>query len=163
MIGIGRHTDYAARVVLHLATLAPGALAPIAEISARRLLPQAFVRRIVGKLVAAGIVETVRGARGGLRLARPAAELSLLDLMNAMEGGVVLNPCVDAPRSCPLSSACPVQKAWTRITRSLEVELAAVRFSALAGALDEKPAEPGRPVSGPRRARAPLRRARPGV
>jgi Rrf2 family protein len=164
VIGIGRHTDYAARVILHLASLEPGALAPIAEIAARRLLPQPFARRIVGTLVAAGIVETVRGAKGGIRLARPAEEISLLDLLRAMEGGVVLNACVDTPRSCPLAAECPVQRAWTGITRNLEADLAAVRFSQFAGRLETPVAETGRsrgatPDGKPRLSR----RGRPGA
>lgn len=132
MIGIGRHTDYAARIVLHLACLEDGARVSIAEIAERRLLPAPFVRRVIGRLVAAGIVRTARGAGGGVMLARPAARISLLDVLEAMEGGVVLNRCVDSPRACPLSASCPVNGAWTGITRQLEASLAAVRFDRLA-------------------------------
>jgi Rrf2 family iron-sulfur cluster assembly transcriptional regulator len=131
LIGIGRHTDYAARVILHLASVEPGALVPIATIADRRLLPQPFVRRIVRKLAAAGLVETVRGNRGGIRLARPAVEISLLDVVRALEGEVVLNRCVDVPEACPLSVSCPVQREWTRVTRNLEADLESIRFSDL--------------------------------
>ncbi len=161
MIGIGRHTDYASRIVLHLAALDADDLAPIPAIAARRLLPQPFVRRIVGRLVAAGIVETVRGARGGIRLARPAAEISLLDVLRAVEGGVVLNPCVDTPLACPLSPTCPVREEWTRITRGLEVDLAGVSFSTLAGRLADPIAGAGRPSrETPRARKRSVRRAR---
>ena len=160
MIGIGRHTDYAARIVLHLATLEDGARASIAAIAEKRLLPQAFVRRIVGKLVAAGIVATVRGARGGLRLARPAAEISLLDVVRALEGGIVLNRCVDTPRACPLSSLCPVQREWARITRNLETDMARTTFATLADRLEGKVTRHGYLRKGTRRpAAARTRRA----
>ncbi len=131
MLGISRQTDYASRIVLHLACLEKGARVPIAEIAHRRLLPAPFVRRVIGRLVSAGIVATVRGAGGGVALARPAAEISLLDVVRAMEGGIVLNACVDAPHSCPLATKCPVQAAWTDATRALEANLAAVRFDSL--------------------------------
>ena len=62
MLGIGRQTDYGARVVLHLAAGEAGVLVHTAEIAAKRLLPKPFVRRVVGSLARAGIVETVRGA-----------------------------------------------------------------------------------------------------
>jgi Rrf2 family protein len=149
VLGIGRQTDYAARVVLHLAALGEGAQVQVAEIAARRLLPPAFVRRIVARLAAAGILRTSRGARGGVQLARPAAAISLLDVVLAIEGRIVLNRCVDTPQACPLAAACPVQCAWTDATRALEERLEAVRFSDLAAGLARGAGE------GRRRARRP--------
>jgi Rrf2 family protein len=131
MIGISRQTDYAARLVLHLATLKEGTQVSIAEISKLRLLPVAFVRRLVGRLVKAGVLLTARGSGGGIRLGRPAAEISLLDVVNAVEGGIVLNQCLDGKHVCPLSSGCPVQAAWSAATKALEGHLAAVRFDVL--------------------------------
>jgi Rrf2 family protein len=90
------------------------------------------VRRVIGRLVAAGIVRTLRGAGGGVALARPAAQVSLLDVVQAMEGGVVLNRCVHTRSACPLAESCPVQATWTELTGTLEHELAAVRFDRLA-------------------------------
>jgi Rrf2 family protein len=132
MVGIARHTDYAARIVLHLACLEPGALVPIAEIARRRLLPTPFVRRVIGKLVKAGIVATVRGAAGGVRLGRPASEISLLDLVVAMEGGIALNRCLETHHACPFAASCPVHFAWAEVTRALEQQLAGLRFADLA-------------------------------
>ena len=125
MIGIGRHTDYAARIVLHLASLEEGTKLTAAEIAARRLLPPAFVRRIIGKLAEAGILLTSRGAGGGVTLARPAREISLLDVVVAMEGGLVLNACVDTPSACPLATACPVNSAWREATGTLAARIPA--------------------------------------
>ncbi len=132
MIGIGRHTDYAARLVLHLASLAEHTQVTIAEVAEERMLPVAFVRRLIGPLTEAGILTTVVGAKGGIRLGRPASEISLLDLVNAMEGGIVLNHCVGNEQSCPLASRCPVQSAWSSATQALETNLASVTFEALA-------------------------------
>ncbi|MGV8042417.1 MAG: RrF2 family transcriptional regulator [Thermoanaerobaculaceae bacterium] len=143
MIGIARHTDYGARVVLHLACLEPGAQVTIAEVAEKRLLPAPFVRRVVGKLVAAGILVTARGMGGGVRLARPAAEISLLDVVRALEGGVTLNHCVDNPKACPLAAGCPVQQAWTGATRQLEASLEAVRFDQLATRMERGVTERG--------------------
>jgi Rrf2 family protein len=133
MLGISRQTDYAARIVLHLACLQKGAKVSIAEIAERRLLPTPFVRRVIGRLVAAGIVRTVRGAGGGVTLAKAPREVSLLDILQAMEGGVALNRCVHTRSACPLAESCPVRAAWTEATRGLENGLAAVRFDRLAG------------------------------
>lgn len=132
MIGISRQTDYAARLVLHLAALEPETQVSIAEISKLRLLPVAFVRRLVGSLVKAGILLSARGSGGGIRLGRPASEISLLDVVSAVEGGIVLNQCLDGKHICPLSHGCPVQVAWSAATKVLEQHLATVRFDALA-------------------------------
>ena len=132
MQGIGRQTDYASRIVLHLACLREGAQVPMKEIAAKRLLPPAFIRRIVARLASAGILSTSRGAGGGIRLARPASEISLLDVVRVFEGGIVLNRCVDDPQPCPLTESCPVQRAWTSATRQVESYLASVRFDRLA-------------------------------
>lgn len=133
MLGIRRETDYAVRTVLHLASLGPEASVRVREVAAQRYLPLSFVRRIVARLSAAGLLQTSRGMGGGIRLARPPAEISMLDVVRAMEGGVALNPCVEAPHSCPLAAACPAQRAWSEATAVLEAHLASVRFDALAG------------------------------
>jgi Rrf2 family protein len=132
MHGIRRQTDYAARIVLHLAYLGDDAKIPVKEIAAKRLLPPAYVRRIVARLASEGILRTVRGMGGGVGLARPASKISLLDVVTAMEGGIVLNRCVDDPPQCPLSETCPVQRVWTGATRQVESYLASVRFDQLA-------------------------------
>jgi Rrf2 family protein len=150
MIGIGRHTDYASRIILHLSALPAGAQVTADSIAKRKLLPRAFMRRVVVRLAAANLLRTVRGAGGGVALARPASEISLLDVVTAMEGGLKLNVCVDDPRACPLSPACPVQRAWTDVTGQLETLLSRIRFDRLANALERQPVQP----NAPRRLRA---------
>lgn len=137
MIGISRQTDYAARLVLHLACLEPGTRVSIPEISKSRLLPAPFTRRLVGLLVKAGILHTVRGTGGGLSLARPASAISLLDVLEAVEGGVVLNACLEGGKPCVFGPGCLVQRAWGDATGLLQRHLAAVTFDTLVGASPE--------------------------
>jgi Rrf2 family transcriptional regulator, iron-sulfur cluster assembly transcription factor len=146
--GIGRHTDYAARIVLHLAALGPGAQVQVGEIAQRRLLPPAFVRRVVARLASAGILRTTRGNGGGVRLARPAAQISMLDVVNAMEGGIVLNRCVTAPAACPLAATCPVQRVWADATRGVERHLAGISIAQLATAHETTISAEGYPGAG---------------
>jgi len=133
MIGISRQSDYAARLVLHLACLEPGTRVSIPEISKTRLLPAPFTRRIVGYLVKAGILQTLRGTGGGISLARPASEISLLDILDAMEGGVVLNACIEGGKPCVFGRGCLVQRAWGNATDLLQRHLATVTFDTLVG------------------------------
>jgi len=132
MLQIARHTDYAARIVLHLACLGADAQASIADIAEQRMLPVFFVRRLIGKLVRGGIVASSRGSAGGIRLARPAHDITLLDVVLAMEGPIALNHCLEADHLCPFAAACPVQTVWADATRALESSLAAARFDTLA-------------------------------
>lgn len=132
MLGISRQTDYAVRVVLHLACLAEGTQVSIAEISQSRSLPMPFVRRLIRPLVAKGILASARGSSGGLRLARKASDISLLEVVRAMEGEVALNHCVDGHKGCPLSAGCPVQSVWAGATLALERHLEGIHFGALA-------------------------------
>jgi Rrf2 family protein len=132
MIGIGRHTDYATRIILHLSMMGAGAHITADEVARKRLLPRAFVRRIIRRLGASGILRTSRGAGGGISLARPPAQISLFDIVQAMEGGLNLNACVENPSACPLAVICPVQSAWTDITGQIADSLKAVRFDHLA-------------------------------
>jgi DNA-binding IscR family transcriptional regulator len=67
-----------------------------------------------------------------VRLARPAADISLGEVVHAMEGGVALNHCVSDRRVCPLAAQCPVQSVWVDATQVLDDYLASVRFDALA-------------------------------
>ncbi|OIR03980.1 HTH-type transcriptional regulator CymR [mine drainage metagenome] len=132
MLSIARHTDYAARLVLHLAAVDGDAQVSIREVAEARAMPLPFVRRLVGSLVKAGILKTVRGASGGLRLARPANEISLLDIVEAMEGRIALNRCTHGGKGCPLASRCPIQGVWCEADRALRESLAAARFDLLA-------------------------------
>jgi Rrf2 family protein len=154
MIGISRQSDYAARLVLHLACLAPGTRVSIPEISKTRLLPAPFTRRIVACLVKEGILLTTRGTGGGIALARSAAEISLLDILNAVEGGVVLNACLDGGKPCVFNQGCLVQQAWGNATDLLQQHLATVTFDTLVGASpDHQAAHASRAVQ----AQKPLR------
>jgi len=132
MLSIGRHTDYAARLVLHLASLGDDVQVTIREVAEQRELPMPFVRRLVSQLTQANILTTVRGSGGGIRLARPAAEISLLDIVEAMEGGVTLNRCVHGAQGCPLAGRCPIHCIWDAANRTLKESLSAARFDVLA-------------------------------
>ncbi len=132
MLGIKRETDYAVRTVLHLAAVGEGALVQVRDVADQRLLPLSFVRRIVARLRSAGILATARGMGGGIRLAREPSEISLLDVLQAMDDGVGLNQCLESQHSCPLAGSCPVQRVWNETSRMLEGHLAAIRFDALA-------------------------------
>lgn len=132
MLVISRQTDYACRVILHLATLPPETRVTAQEIAARRIIPRALVRRIITRLGKAKLITTTRGRDGGIALARPASEISLLDVTRAMEGEIALNVCVINPRECPLMQVCSVHEVWVEAHAQLVARLRQATFDQLA-------------------------------
>ncbi len=132
MITIRRETDYASRVILHLAMLPQGERVTAQDIARRRIIPRAMVRRVITHLAAAQLIATIRGQGGGMQLARPASEISLLNVVEAMEGPLALNACVVDPHRCPLMKICSVHEEWCRARELLAAELSGATFDKLA-------------------------------
>jgi Rrf2 family protein len=136
-MAISRRTDYGVRIVLDLATLPPDERAAAHDIADRQRIPRPFVAKIISQLGLAGVVTTYRGAGGGVALARPAADISLLDVVEALEGPLHLNRCVLRPDDCPRNERCPVHQVWVQAQSDLIDRLSATTFEALARPLPE--------------------------
>lgn len=131
MITINRETDYAARVLLHLALQEPGGRVTAQQIAAQRVIPRALVRRVVSRLSASGLVLTTRGSEGGIALARPPDQISLLEVVEAFEGPLALNVCTIEPTACTLIPVCTVHEAWVNARELLRNTLAQITFDKL--------------------------------
>jgi Rrf2 family nitric oxide-sensitive transcriptional repressor len=146
---ISRRTDYAVRMLVELARLPRGSRIPAHRLGESLGIPQAFARRIVSELAASGLVDTQRGAGGGVGLSRDASQISLGDVVAAVEGGIFLNACTRDPRLCGNVTRCPAHVVWQRADVLLSSYLAACDLATLAAGLD--PAEdvtPGRADTG---------------
>jgi Rrf2 family iron-sulfur cluster assembly transcriptional regulator len=129
---ISRRTDYGVRVILDLASLHDGERASTQEIAERQNIPAPFLAKIVSQLSTSGLVETYRGAGGGVMLARPAAEINLLEVIEALDGPIRLNRCAIEPDACPREEKCPVHDIWVEARRDLAQMLTSVTFDSLA-------------------------------
>jgi Rrf2 family protein len=127
-----RQGDYAVRVMVDLAARAQDAPTPRAQIQARQDIPAAYLAKIVQALARAGLVRTLPGAHGGVMLNAPAEALTLLQVVEAVEGPLHLNRCVVAPGSCPRDRFCSVHPVWLRLQALVTRELDAVTIAALA-------------------------------
>ena len=132
MSTITRKADYASRVLLYLAMSSPGMWIKTQEIARQQLIPGRLIRHVIVSLVSAGLVRTKRGSGGGVRLARAASEISLLDAVEAVEGPFYLNTCIPDPSECPLSNRCSVHDAWVRAQDVLVEQLRRETFDRLA-------------------------------
>src|SRR5512142_297105 len=109
-----RESDYGIRSVLYLARQPIKKVSFINEISEEYKIPRSFLAKILQKLVKAKIVRSYRGVKGGFSLAREAKEISVLDVMEAIEGKTALNLCLTDKKKWDFSRHCPVHSVWGR-------------------------------------------------
>jgi Rrf2 family protein len=128
---ITRQADYAVRAVVHLAQLEPGARVSTGHIAREQKIPPSFLAKIVSQLSIAGVLSATRGARGGVMLARPADEISLLEIVEVIDGPMLLNECVLDPGTCPLGESCLVQRVWCEAQAALVARLSQTKFGQL--------------------------------
>ena len=128
MLRISRLTDYATVI---LASLGGGALASAAEISERTRIGLPTVSKLLKELQHAGLVRSVRGARGGYQLTRPAASISAAEIIDAVEGPVALTECAGGAGHCGIESTCLVGHGWQRISRAIRRALLDVSLEEL--------------------------------
>ena len=129
---ISREADYAVRAVLHLALEPEDRRVTSAEIARTQNVPPAFLTKILSRLTAAGIVDSRRGVRGGVKLRLRPAEISLLNVIEAVDGPIRLNRCLIRPGECPRDTYCAVHPAWRQIGDELRNRLAGISFASLA-------------------------------
>lgn len=96
-------------------------------------LPGPTVQKLVSRLSAAGLLRSSRGVGGGLKLARPAAAITLADIVEAVEGPIAMTACLEDARSeCTLEEECAVRPHWPVVNQALRGALAQVRLTELA-------------------------------
>ena len=127
-------TDYAFRVVLHLAALPHGAIVNGQTLADKERIPQRFLHKIMRTLTAAGIIRSHRGAEGGFALGKQAQDISLLTVIQAMEGPVMIQRCLGDGRLCSKACApeCPVHSALGGVQEQLVTSLGTICFAELA-------------------------------
>ena len=98
-------------------------------------LPAPTVQKLVSRLTAAGLLRSARGANGGLKLARPAAAISLADIVEAVEGPIALTACLEQGRhDCGMEDCCSIRAHWPTVNQAMRGALAGVSLTQLAGA-----------------------------
>ncbi len=132
-VQLNQATDYAFRALLHLAALPPGSIVSTQELAAREAIPPRFLQKITRPLSKAGLIRSHRGAEGGFALARPAAEISLLDIITAMEGRLVIHRCLEERDACNkhCTEECPVHATLASLQDQLVDGLRKANLTAL--------------------------------
>jgi Rrf2 family protein len=135
---ITRQADYALRAMLYLARLEPNQRAATSQIAEDQQIPPSFLAKIISQLSIAGLIHTSRGARGGVSLARKPEDVSLLDVVEAIDGPITLNECTQDPSICPFGDSCPIHEVWCETQADLVRKLKESTFDKLLEEEDKK-------------------------
>ena len=132
MLRISKLTDYATVILARLAEEGEGqhTAVELAELTGIGL-PTAS--KVLKGLQRGGLVASTRGARGGYTLARPAATISAVDIIDAVEGPLGLTECANHPGQCGLEPSCRVGRSWQRVNVAIRRALGDVKLTQLIG------------------------------
>ena len=125
---ITRQADYAVRAVLFLAKLGSEQKATTKEIAEAQAIPSSFLAKIIAQLSVVGLLQTTRGVRGGVSLSRSPEEISLLDVVEAIDGPIMVNECVRHGYKCPIEG-CPIRYVWGEAQADLVERLKSTDFA----------------------------------
>jgi Rrf2 family protein len=109
---ITQTADYAVRTVVYLALHGNGGPVAASVIAKEMMIPGDYISKVIQALARAGLVESIAGRNGGAQLARTPAELSMLGIVEAVDGPVALTRCVIRPGACPRDTYCVVHGFW---------------------------------------------------
>lgn len=127
-----REGDYGIRSVLYLARKQSKAISFVNEISEEAKIPRSFLAKILQKLVKAKIVRSYRGVNGGFSLVKPARDITVLDVLNAIEGKLAINLCLVDKKKCNNSKHCPTHFLWVNVQAKIVEMLKKTNFEDLA-------------------------------
>jgi Rrf2 family protein len=116
---VSRGADYAIRAMLDVASQADGSRIVTEQIALRQEIPGAFLSKVVAQLTQSGLLRTQRGASGGVFLGRAAEEISLRQVVEAVQGPVVLNLCTGPYDGCSRADTCPANPLFRQAQQVL--------------------------------------------
>ena len=126
--------DYAVVLMTAAARRPAGARLSATELSGETGVPLPTTQKLMGQLAACGLLSSARGASGGFALARPAGEISLADIVEAVEGPIAMTVCSghEGPSECALDAHCRVKAHMGVVGNAVRGALGAVRLTELA-------------------------------
>jgi Rrf2 family protein len=110
---------YGTRAMLDVALQGGEGPVHLRDIARRQEISKKYLEHLVSRLEVAGLLRSIRGAGGGISLARPPSEIKLSQIFQTLEGPIVLVGCVDNPQWCPRSSGCATRDIWMQMGQLL--------------------------------------------
>ena len=121
-------TDYGLLLLIDLAKLGVDEVTSVRRVAHSKGISERFLANIVHDLANAGIVTSRRGTRGGIRLARPSSEISLADVIEALEGPIELFDCQRMPNLCQHEDLCSLRSFWNGLREQVRGSLAGAKI-----------------------------------
>lgn len=109
---ITRQADYALRALLYLAEQGAHTTCSTRKIAEEMQIPLSFLAKIIAQLSLSGLINTARGAKGGVSLAKSINAISMYDAVVAIDGPIHLNECTVEDEFCPFEDTCPIHQVW---------------------------------------------------
>jgi len=128
---LSTRSRYGVRLMIALAAAGQDKSVFLKDIAASEDISEKYLSLIVIPLRAAGLIRSIRGARGGYVLARSANDISVRDIVEAVEGETSLVNCVKDPDICPRVSVCPSRNTWTQLSLTIREAMAGVTLAHL--------------------------------
>ncbi|HAP21019.1 MAG TPA: AsnC family transcriptional regulator [Lachnospiraceae bacterium] len=110
---------YGLRAAVDLALFSKKEPISISTIANREGLSESYLEQLFAKLKKAGLISSIRGTNGGYQLAKPAGEISVGDVLRALEGEMVVVDCPDSESKCAKFDSCVTKYVWKRINNSI--------------------------------------------
>jgi FeS assembly SUF system regulator len=129
---LSRLTDYGIVLMAHLAGREAGEVYAAREVAQETQLPLPVVSKVLKSLAREGLLISHRGAKGGFSLARRPAEITVPEMIAALEGPISLTECASHKGACVQESSCDVREPWQRINTAVEDALARISLADLA-------------------------------
>lgn len=127
-----RAADYAVRVMVHLATLPPGKRAFLPDLAEDTATPESFLSKVMQALARAALVSSKRGKLGGFAILDRGREATMREVIEAIDGPICLNLCLNGGKDCERKSWCPAHPVWARAQRAMVDVLMSVKVSSMA-------------------------------
>lgn len=124
--------QYGTRALLDLALHETDEPVPLKDIAQRQQIPLQYLEHLITPLITAGIIRSIRGARGGIMLAKTPGEIRLREVIQALEGSIAPTECLNNPGICDRSSSCVTRDVWEEMKNAMEGVLSATTLRDLA-------------------------------
>lgn len=136
MLRISKMTDYGVMVMVHMAR-SPSELFNAAQIAAQTGVSVATAGKLLKELAKQALLVSYRGARGGYRLARGPESISVLEIIDAIEGPLGLTECSTDEGACHQEPVCPLRGNWSLINQAVRNSLTDITLEQMARPMDE--------------------------